>query len=1166
MWNWIGQCCYCSLSSIVLILVLGCSKPQESPKPLPVSNPPLVQPTKPSPTIQALPPAIKKEIQEEILQDGIARYAELTVILAVKDAQKTGRTIEAAGGKVTYDPNFGDGSEIPFLIAELPPKKLFENEFIQSLELRGISVDHPRIRSYKPLQAPGNFSPIYVPTNEVGVVEFRKRPGNVLGENTLAAVIDTGIDAAHFAFQDRVVYWADLTREGTVDVEVGKVTGTQVTVKDGVLWTIPSGIDSKKPIYVGVFSEEEMGVQAAEADKLAGQGGFDLNGNGLYDDEYLFVAGEKTGASKEWVLYLDRNGDGALSDAEAKIGVGDFNSSAKKQLLSFSPSKKYPLLFDADPAGTLLTVTVGVDQQAHGTHVAGIIAADDKQGKVIGVAPRAKLMALKVCSGITCTDSALLRGLIEAFYNPQGLVPDVVNLSLGSLEHQVEDPLNILMRDLSAKFGAAFFTGASNDGPGYRTLNSLGSHGPATMVGAYASREMLQKLYNLDADVKMPFDSMLFFSSMGPSFTGQLRPNLVAPGAALSLSPMHNSEMMNGTSMASPLAAGTALALIGYSRTLDNKGRIKDPVFAKAEQKRKEKIELSKKKEKGAFSNLAAALAIRQSFERTAKPMPQYTITQRGFGLMQLNPAVDEYRRIVDLLNQKKLTLVDFAIETNGETGLYDRNLEIEPVKQITLSVVKDAEHLSGNYDIQNSPLELRLMKVEIQAPDGSIEVKEPGKTPTTEFPITLANRGVENAVAFKYLLTLNNYLRASFLSVRHLEKMERGKTYIAEYALFDRDQKLFTLVDQVHRPIELSSLPTTVDFPSLANEKRKKSTAFVVAEKEIEANGFHRYPIAITKADYALNIEMAFSITDALKKSGGFLYYILYDPSGKIIERKSISRSNKLVSEIRKSKLSTRRIKPGIYELVIANSSGRWMGKTQYDLLVWSSRVKPSESAIALKTGQSSKLLSISNPEESKKWKVESEEWRRLQLMKKIKLLPNHWSLRRLQIPSINNIPGPEKITVEISKANDQESLSFGGRIVNQLFTLKGKSLKAVYHASESLSKAGHNVVFEEVERPKEDEFDPVYVAVETYELGDRRSDNASITLDLEAWYKDLPVKLEGEFSYKLRQESTAGVLLLELFSPKAILGGGTIRKYFKVKQEESEVELEIPVTIESE
>jgi len=103
---------------------------------------------------------------------------------------------------------------------------------------------------------------------------------------------------------------------------------------------------------------------------------------------------------------------------------------------------------------------------------------------------------------------------------------------------------------------------------GYRSINHLGSLSPAIFVGAHISRSGLARHYRLQNGEKVPEHGLLYFSSVGPSYTSQLRPSIVALGSALSANALINggSGMMNGTSMAAPIAAGATAALLSLAR------------------------------------------------------------------------------------------------------------------------------------------------------------------------------------------------------------------------------------------------------------------------------------------------------------------------------------------------------------------------------------------------------------------------------------------------------------------------------------------------------------------------------------------------------------------------------------------------------------------------
>ncbi len=108
-----------------------------------------------------------------------------------------------------------------------------------------------------------------------------------------------------------------------------------------------------------------------------------------------------------------------------------------------------------------------IDFQGHGTHVADIIAGLSADGSHKGVAPGAKLYAVKVCSAVStsCNGVALIQGMEFAVDpNRDGDVSDavdVVNMSLGQGYGQREDDLSYASA-LAADFGVVIVVSAGN--------------------------------------------------------------------------------------------------------------------------------------------------------------------------------------------------------------------------------------------------------------------------------------------------------------------------------------------------------------------------------------------------------------------------------------------------------------------------------------------------------------------------------------------------------------------------------------------------------------------------------------------------------------------------------------------------------------------------------
>jgi len=179
------------------------------------------------------------------------------------------------------------------------------------------------------------------------------------------------------------------------------------------------------------------------------------------------------------------------------------------------------------------------DDQGHGTHVAGTIAATINNNKgVVGVGPNVKILAVKVCnSGGSCPYSAIANGIIYAADNGAR----VINLSLGGGPSQtVKNAV-----DYAWNKGVMLACAAGNGGPG-----------PTTYPGAYPSC--------LAVAATDQNDQRAGFSQYAPD-------GVSAPGVSiLSSLPNNQYASWNGTSMATPHVAGLAGLLFAQNPNRTN--------------------------------------------------------------------------------------------------------------------------------------------------------------------------------------------------------------------------------------------------------------------------------------------------------------------------------------------------------------------------------------------------------------------------------------------------------------------------------------------------------------------------------------------------------------------------------------------------------------------
>ena len=191
------------------------------------------------------------------------------------------------------------------------------------------------------------------------------------------------------------------------------------------------------------------------------------------------------------------------------------------------------------------------DDHGHGTHLAGIAAAKDNSFGIVGIAPGARLWAIKVLESAGMGDiSTLIKGL--DYINQNSNQVDVAVLSLGcecesggldiAIKNTVEAGITVVVAAGNEGKDARTFTPANN--PEVITVSAIvdtdgkcGGEGPSSVHGAD--------------------DTLASFSNFGKVI------DIAAPGVDIYSTFKSNSyTKLTGTSMAAPHVAGAAALYI----------------------------------------------------------------------------------------------------------------------------------------------------------------------------------------------------------------------------------------------------------------------------------------------------------------------------------------------------------------------------------------------------------------------------------------------------------------------------------------------------------------------------------------------------------------------------------------------------------------------------
>ncbi|MGW1673613.1 S8 family serine peptidase [Streptomyces sp. NPDC002324] len=503
----------------------------------------------------------------------------------------------------------------------------------------------------------------YNPSFETGAVDFVRKNPTADGRGITIGVLDSGVDLAHPALQKtttgerKIVDWVTST-DPIVDNDLSwrpmtnSVSGPTFTY-GGRTWTAPAGTYS-----VNTFRESAT---------AGGDAAGDVNRDGDTTDAWgvLYDAAAGT-VTVDVNQNFDFRDDKPMKPYKNGYQIGYFGTDdpatdvAERQPFVVEYRKDVPMdPFGGDWVGKKADfVNIGLISSEHGTHVAGITAANGLfGGKMNGAAPGAKIVSSRACEfGPGCTNVALTEGMIDLVVN-RGV--DIVNMSIGGLP-ALNDGNNAraeLYTRLIDTYGVQLVISAGNSGPGANTIGDPGLADKVISVGASISKETWASNYG--SEVAKGYQ-LFNFSSRGPREDGGFTPTLVAPGAAVNTAQTWlpgfiapeagytlpaGYQMLNGTSMASPQAAGASALL------------------------------LSAAKQKGIALPPAK---LRTALTSTADHIRRVQAYAEGAGLMDIEAAWKSIKAGASAheytVKAPVDTAIDFALKTPGfGTGVYDR-------------------------------------------------------------------------------------------------------------------------------------------------------------------------------------------------------------------------------------------------------------------------------------------------------------------------------------------------------------------------------------------------------------------------------------------------------------------------------------------------------------
>ena len=507
--------------------------------------------------------------------------ATITLLIASTTGKNASvaRSVQGLGGVVRFRED-----DVDYLRVDIAPEKA---KAVAALpDVHAVEVDEvlvlpdpkpqgavPPTPQTPPSAATPRGNP-YMPIQDIKADVFTAMHPTWDGRGVTIGIVDSGVSLDHPSLlttstgERKVIDWVTYTDPLADDDPTwinmqAQVSGATFTF-NSVTYTAPYAGSFR----IGVFNERDA--------RLGGEIGNDVNRDGNpAGSSGLFAVLWDTATNVVWVDANQNNSfadEPPMRDYKVAYEVNYFGTDNPATAVA----ERIPFVVQTD--GKNKFVNIGIVSAAHGSHVAGITSGNALFGGAMsGAAPGAKIVSVRACLFVAgCTAHALVEGMI---YTAKQSNVDVINMSIGGLP-ALNDGNNTraaLYNRLIERYNVQIFLAAGNDGPGYNTIGDPAVATLSMAVGAYLSKDSFQKNYGADS---AHVDNLHYFTSVGPREDGGFKPNIVAPGSAISTTPLWQAggpvpgtytlppgySMFNGTSMASPQAAGAAALLISAAK------------------------------------------------------------------------------------------------------------------------------------------------------------------------------------------------------------------------------------------------------------------------------------------------------------------------------------------------------------------------------------------------------------------------------------------------------------------------------------------------------------------------------------------------------------------------------------------------------------------------